>query len=302
MHAKEGRIGEQIKELRKHFGISQQELCRDICSQSFISRIESGDLSPSAHLLYRISMRLGIDMNFFLESVYVTRMDYVQEVLLQLSEALKKKNFMQIKELVDYERDNPLFKHGRHKQTLLWYEAIYLYKVQEDFDQALMHLEEALSMKQTTLKSYSERDIEIFLTKANIYTELRDFDNAIPLFKDILTCLNQLPVMRDKVLLIKLYYNYSRALYLNGNLGESLHYAKKGIEQCNENRILYGMGELYFQIGMVHRDRTEHDLSLNAYEKAKMVSQLVEDESLIRMTAAQMETVEQSLKAKCSYE
>ena len=288
MVVEEGRIGAQIKELRKHFGISQKELCRDICSQSFISRIESGDLSPSAHLLYRLSMRLGIDMNYFLESIYVSRMDYVQEVLLQLSESLKKKKYEQVKNLVDHERDNPLFKYGKNKQELLWYEAIYLYKVHHDFDQARMLLDEALSMRQTTMKSHSEKEIEMYLTKANIYTELGDFDGALSLYKDIMTFLNQLPAVRHKILFIKVYYNYSRSLYLNGELDESLKYAQKGIRECNERRILYGMGELYFQMGKIYRDLSDKEHSLHYYEKAKMVSQLIDDEDLMEICESQM--------------
>lgn len=287
----EGRIGVQIKELRNHFGISQQELCKNICSQSFISRIESGDLSPSAGLLYRLSMRLGVDMNYFLESVYVPRIDYVQEVLLQLSESLKKKNYEQIKELVNHERGNPLFVHGGNRQQLLWYEAIYFYKMHDDFHRALMLLDEALSMRHTTLKSHSEKEIEIYLTKANIHTERKDLNKAHSMYKDILTYINRLPVIRDKELLIKVYYNYSRSLYLNGELEESLLFAQNGIRECRENRILYGMGELYFQMGRVYRDHSENELSKGYFEKARMVSQLMEDEDLERMSESQMELV-----------
>lgn len=288
MHLQEGRIGEQIKELRKHFGLSQQELCKDICSQSFISRIESGDISPSAHLLYRLSMRLGIDITYFLESVYVTRMDYVQEVLLQLSESLKKKNYEHIRELVEYEKDNPLFKQFKNKQTLLWYEAIYLYKVHHAYKQAISLLDEALSMKETTLKSYSEKEIEICLTKVNILTEMEDYEEAIRLFGDIMVFLKQLPFIRDKVLLIKVYYNYSRVLYLKGDLASSLEYARKGIKECKGNRILYGLGELYFQMGRIFMEQAEYSHSLIYYEKAKMVSQLLDDDSLIKMADYQI--------------
>ncbi|MEG9298326.1 helix-turn-helix domain-containing protein [Mangrovibacillus sp. Mu-81] len=294
MNVTEGRIGEQIKELRRHFGISQQELCKDICSQSFISRIESGDISPSAHLLYRLSMRLGIDINYFLESIYVSRMDYVQEVMLQLSEALKMKKYDRLKDIVEYEKDNPLFKHFRNKQTLLWYEAIYMYKVHHNYKHAILLLDEALRMKQTTVKSHSEKEIEMCLTKANIYTEEKEYKEAKNLFNDILSYLKQLPIIRDKVLLIKVYYNYSRVLYLNDQLDSSLHYAQRGIKECKENRILYGMGELYFQMGRIYRDQSENQLSLDNFEKAKMVAQLIEDRVFIEMTDDQVEVVKRN--------
>ncbi len=51
-----------IKELRIK-NISQSELCKGICSQSQISKIEKRIMYPFSILLYQLAEKLGIDPN-----------------------------------------------------------------------------------------------------------------------------------------------------------------------------------------------------------------------------------------------
>ncbi|WP_169728525.1 helix-turn-helix domain-containing protein [Salibacterium aidingense] len=52
-----------IKKMRKEQGISQEDLCDGICSQSMLSRIEKGDYKASFQTIKQLAQRLGIDMN-----------------------------------------------------------------------------------------------------------------------------------------------------------------------------------------------------------------------------------------------
>lgn len=63
---REYRIGSVMRDLRKMAGLTQQELSRDICTQAQISKIENGEEYPSSITLYKISKRLGVDVNYFL--------------------------------------------------------------------------------------------------------------------------------------------------------------------------------------------------------------------------------------------
>ncbi len=77
-------IGKKISELRKEMNLTQGELASGICTQSLISLIERGESDPSAELLYQITKRLGVDVNYFFEIGSTTRLDYVNEVEKQL--------------------------------------------------------------------------------------------------------------------------------------------------------------------------------------------------------------------------
>jgi transcriptional regulator with XRE-family HTH domain len=59
-------IGKKIKELRRDVGLTQEGLAEGICTQALISRIEKGDIYPSATALYQISKKTWCGRQLFL--------------------------------------------------------------------------------------------------------------------------------------------------------------------------------------------------------------------------------------------
>lgn len=60
-------IGERIRQLRIHKRLTQGELVSGICSVTYLSRIENGQIKPSYSFLQQISPKLDIDINFLVE-------------------------------------------------------------------------------------------------------------------------------------------------------------------------------------------------------------------------------------------
>ncbi|MFE6139957.1 helix-turn-helix domain-containing protein [Bacillus cereus] len=60
-------IGERIRQLRIHKGLTQGELVSGICSIPYLSRIENGQIKPSYSFLQAISIKLEIDISFLVE-------------------------------------------------------------------------------------------------------------------------------------------------------------------------------------------------------------------------------------------
>lgn len=52
---------ELVRDLREAKGLSQEELCADICSQETLSRIENGKRSPNKKKLYRLLKKMGME-------------------------------------------------------------------------------------------------------------------------------------------------------------------------------------------------------------------------------------------------
>ncbi len=60
-------IGQRIRECRKRNGMTMVVLGRAAqCSQSFLSKVESGSLLPSVPMLFKISQALGVKPSFLL--------------------------------------------------------------------------------------------------------------------------------------------------------------------------------------------------------------------------------------------
>lgn len=58
-------VGMEIRRLRKSMGLTQADLCNNICDQSMLSKIEKGETFPSANILYQLSLRLDVKMEHF---------------------------------------------------------------------------------------------------------------------------------------------------------------------------------------------------------------------------------------------
>ena len=62
------RLGARLRSLRKQRGLTMMVLAnRAQCSQSLLSKVETGNLLPSLPMLQRLSRALESDMSFFLE-------------------------------------------------------------------------------------------------------------------------------------------------------------------------------------------------------------------------------------------
>lgn len=60
-------IGERIRQVRIHKGITQTELIKGICSNTYISKIESGKAKPSYSFITKIAEVLEVDTEFLLD-------------------------------------------------------------------------------------------------------------------------------------------------------------------------------------------------------------------------------------------
>lgn len=59
-------IGERIRQIRIHKGLTQTELIKGICSNTYISKIESGKAKPSYSFILKIASVMEVDPEFLL--------------------------------------------------------------------------------------------------------------------------------------------------------------------------------------------------------------------------------------------
>lgn len=63
-------VGERIRQIRIHKEFTQGELVSGICSITYLSRIENGQIKPSASFLEKVAEKLDIDYNFLVDADY----------------------------------------------------------------------------------------------------------------------------------------------------------------------------------------------------------------------------------------
>ncbi|WP_194840885.1 helix-turn-helix domain-containing protein [Filobacillus milosensis] len=270
-------IGKRIYELRRYFKITQKELCEGICTQAYISKIENGSLAIAADILFQIAERLGVDINYFYDSTYNSRVDYALEVELEARELVKNDDYEMLRELIKREERTPLMNNNKFKQFILWHKSLCKRFLDENHYEALELLEEALKLCNTSTKSYSEREIQILINKANLFidiSEIRSFEKAIVIYKDAKVAIESLPYIHDNDLLTLILYNLARAYTLEHKPEEAIKYAEEGIINCQKTNSLFGFGQLHFILGVNHKELKKYSIALEHLEKAKVISNL----------------------------
>lgn len=77
-----GAVGLRLQRARKDAGLSQRQLAFPGCTAAYISRIESGDRSPSLQMLTELAQRLNVRRDWL-------AMGYVDEANLDVHEELR---------------------------------------------------------------------------------------------------------------------------------------------------------------------------------------------------------------------
>lgn len=273
-------IGSKIKELRKLLGLSQKELAAEICTQAQISKIEKGDVYPYASTLYLISQRLGVDVNYFFDIGTTPRLDYVKEVSQQLKIARRKFYYDEIKQIVKTEEKNPLFAHNRRNlQLLLWHKGIASYYLDKDVSSALVYFDHAVEL--THDKVWTEREIEIAISKGIIYFEEEKLEAALEIYEHGRVQLSLLPLIQDVSIKTRLFYNTARVLTRLDRFKSSIDYCKEAIQWCIENEDLFLLGELHYHIGYNYELQADYERAKSYMKRSLIIFELQKDNKYI---------------------
>ncbi|KUP04407.1 hypothetical protein Q75_15540 [Bacillus coahuilensis p1.1.43] len=276
-------IGQVIRELREALGLHQQDLCKGICTQSQLSKIENGISLPQSTTLYMISKRLGIDVNTLFEYTTTSRMDYVLEVEALIRGYVRKKDYKSIREVVLREKQSPIFyKNHYNLQLLLWHEAISIYYVDQDSERSLMVLDEALNLTRSTSSYYNERELAVINSMAVIHFESGNYEEAVEIYREALTAISQVPkdLYSDKIR-IRLYYNLAKTLFRLENYSGSIEICQKAVCLCIRDETFYLLGELNYYIGFNYVKLENNLLAKEYLEKAKGIFVLTENHDYI---------------------
>jgi transcriptional regulator with XRE-family HTH domain len=260
-------LGQVIKEIRQSIGMNQIDLCRGICNQSQLSKIENGESFPQAATLYMLSKRLGVEVNTLFEMTTNSRMDYVLEFQVLARDLVRDKKYKNLYELIQSEKNNPIFtKNAYNYQFLLWHEGISMYHFKNNAVAALNSLQRALNLTLSTNRYINEREMEIMNSIAVIYFEIEDYQKSIDLYNEILNSIRFPAQIYNYKIKVRIYYNLAKALTRQGNLQLSIEVCCKAIKLCIDTESLYLLGELYYHTGynyFLEKDKEKYSSLFN---------------------------------------
>jgi len=149
---KKSTIGDMIAKLRCNQNIEKGELCRGLCSESSLRRIEMGECMPSMFLTEAILQRLG-KSPAKLELFIMNRDDILLQIRKKIVLGIKYKMYDGVMNNIKQYSDQKEAKEPIHRQFIYKAQAL-IYIVKKDYSKAEIFLERAIL---TTIPDYFER-------------------------------------------------------------------------------------------------------------------------------------------------
>ncbi|MCM3619798.1 helix-turn-helix transcriptional regulator [Sutcliffiella horikoshii] len=254
-------IGMEIKRLRKKRLLSQSELAEGICSQTTISSIEVGRAYPSVDILYHLSNRLNVSMDYFFQNIASQNTMYITETKDNIEKLLREKKYSDILELTSFERklrkDRNLGE--QFNQFIDWhhYRAAQL-NGNIGWEECVEELNQLVKSK--ALHSTQFQVLKIKNVIGNVLAENKEDDAAQMTYEEILS--ENIPLESYQKFKLKVYFNLAKLHFYKEDYTKTILVAKEGINLSISLEDMSMLGNLYLQAarGMINLNYDKNDV------------------------------------------
>jgi tetratricopeptide (TPR) repeat protein len=110
------------------------------------------------------------------------------------------------------------------------------------------------------------------------------------------TALHTTKLVHDKSIKARLFYNISRVLTRIGELEDSTAYCLEAIKWCFEEELLWGLGELHYQIGYNYELVGDYEKALPYFKHALHMFEIREDKVYIAFLITKINEISERLQ------
>lgn len=239
-------LAEKFRSKRKELGLSQRVLAEGLCEQSQISKIERGHFIPTADLLFKLSQRLEVSLDYFFNEQIEVKSNLAN--FKQLStRLLDDRNYNDLEYLYKIETDRNTFLSLEDRMYLEWIKAII------DFHKSDLQNEAISSLESILLKISSKSLIylKVLNTLSNFYSLIgreQDYEANYSILMELYQTKN---LEHQEFLFgyIRVRYNYAHYLVSKEKYNEAIQEALETIEFCKEKQTSYQLAPLLILVG-----------------------------------------------------
>ncbi|MEZ7564271.1 helix-turn-helix transcriptional regulator [Streptococcus salivarius] len=265
-------LASRLKERRKALKMSQKELAEGICKQGQISRIENGEYTPGSELLYSLSRKLRVSMDYFFDEQVQDEKNELENFRLVAENFISQRDYSSLKYLYNLESKSSSHLSLADKMYLEWIQTLVLFYCDDNKLEAVSKLEKLLKERNISEINYLRFSNTLFnfyydIDNLNQFNEIRDnlekrVDNLI------------IHTIEELELSIKFNYNISRYLWLQNNVEDALNKISETIRLCKRYRSNYLLADLYLLLGNASASFGNIDEVRDYYTKAKFLYNL----------------------------
>lgn len=265
-------LASRLKERRKALKMSQKELAEEICKQGQISRIENGEYTPGSELLYALSRKLRVSMDYFFDEQVQDEKNELENFRLVAENFISQRDYSSLKYLYNLESKSSSHLSLSDKIYLEWIQTLVLFYCDNNKLEAVRKLEKLIKEKNISEINYLRFSNTLF----NFYYDIDDLNQFNEIRDNLEERVNNLIIrtIEELELSIKFNYNISRYLWLQNNVEDALNKISETIRICKRYRSNYLLADLYLLLGNASASFGNIDEVRDYYTKAKFLYNL----------------------------
>lgn len=265
-------LASRLKERRKALKISQKELAEGICKQGQISRIENGEYTPGSELLYALSRKLRVSMDYFFDEQVQDEKNELENFRLVAENFISQRDYSSLKYLYNLESKSSSHLSLSDKMYLEWIQTLVLFYCDNNKLEAVSKLENLIKERNISEINYLRFSNTLF----NFYYDIDDLNQFNEIRDNLEERVNNLIIrtIEELELSIKFNYNISRYLWLQNNVEDALNKISETIRICKRYRSNYLLADLYLLLGNASASFGNIDEVRDYYTKAKFLYNL----------------------------
>ena len=265
-------LASRLKERRKALKMSQKELAEGICKQGQISRIENGEYTPGSELLYALSRKLRVSMDYFFDEQVQDEKNELENFRLVAESFISQRDYSSLKYLYNLESKSSSHLSLSDKMYLEWIQTLVLFYCDDNKFEAVSKLEKLLKERNISEINYLRFSNTLF----NFYYDIDNLNQFNEIRDNLEKRVNNLIIhtIEELELSIKFNYNISRYLWLQNNVEDALNKISETIRICKRYRSNYLLADLYLLLGNASASFGNIDEVRDCYTKAKFLYNL----------------------------
>lgn len=275
----ESSIGSKIRNWRNLRGLSQQELLADRYSESYLSKVERGQMQASEDFLAYVASRLGLtvdelinELPSFSNEKRISR--EAQElsllnthVALQTNQVQTARTFLE--QLIP-----------EHLPTALLAEYFYMLGLiesrQEDFEAALLDLEQSLKLFESDPRIYPLKVEQVRDAIGLTYYQRGNYLVALRYHKRCLQAV-EAGLVEDNLFKIKLYFNLASESRFIGEPEASFNYYKEAEKVAEAVEELAEQARAFWNLSMAYQTKNDLTMARMFLDKSATLYQSLEE-------------------------
>lgn len=265
-------LASRLKERRKALKMSQKELAEGVCKQGQISRIENGEYTPGSELLYALSRKLRVSMDYFFDEQVQDEKNELENFRLVAENFISQRDYSSLKYLYNLESKSSSHLSLSDKMYLEWIQTLVLFYCDDNKLEAVSKLEKLLKERNISEINYLRFSNTLF----NFYYDIDNLNQFNEIRDNLEKRVNNLIIhtIEELELSIKFNYNISRYLWLQNNVEDALNKISETIRICKRYRSNYLLADLYLLLGNASASFSNIDEVRDYYTKAKFLYNL----------------------------